>query len=80
MWQDQNRLARESGRFELDVTVPPNTMAIVHVPAGGKASVSEARNAIGQSGSARWLRDEAGLVVFEAQPGRYHFVGDGSTH
>jgi alpha-L-rhamnosidase len=70
---------RESGRFELDVTVPPNTTAIVHVPASSRASVSEARNAIGTSGAARWLRDEGGFVVFEAQPGRYRFVGDSSN-
>jgi alpha-L-rhamnosidase len=66
---------RENGRFELDVTVPPNTTATVYVPASGKASVSEARNAIGPSGAARWLRDEAGFVIFEVKPGRYHFVG-----
>jgi alpha-L-rhamnosidase len=70
---------RASGRLELDVTVPPNTTATVYVPAGGKASVSETRNAVGRSGAARWLRDEAGFVVFEAQPGRYRFVGDSST-
>jgi alpha-L-rhamnosidase len=70
---------RESGRFQLDVTVPPNTTATVYVPAGGKASVNETRHAIGPSGAARWLRDEAGFVVFDVQPGRYRFVGDGAT-
>jgi alpha-L-rhamnosidase len=70
---------RDKTRLELDVTVPPNTTATVYVPAGGKASVSEARNAIGPSGAVRWLRDEEGFVVFETQPGRYQFVGDGST-
>ena len=65
---------REGGHFELDVTVPPNTTATVHVPAAGRSSVSETRGALQQEDIVRWLREEAGFVVFEVKPGRHHFV------
>jgi alpha-L-rhamnosidase len=70
---------RDGTRLELEVTVPPNTMATVHVPARNRASVTETREALNQAGTVRWLRDEAGCVVFEVKPGRYHFVANGAS-
>jgi alpha-L-rhamnosidase len=70
---------RDKTRFELEVTVPPNTTAAVHVPASSKAAVSETRHALRQSQTVHWLRDEGGFVVFEVQPGHYHFAEDAST-
>jgi alpha-L-rhamnosidase len=58
---------RENGRFLLDVTIPPNTTATVHVPAENAAAVKKPEGA-------RLLKFENGQAVFEVPSGTYSFA------
>ena len=74
---------RDNGTFEIDVTVPPNTRARVHIPKLGEANPS-----IFEGGARVWnrggpaqgrpgidgARDEASAVVFEVGSGDYSFT------
>ena len=66
---------REGDRVELNVTVPSNTTATVWVPGIAAAEVTvNGRPAAGAPG-VRFLRQQGGRCVFEAQAGRYAFEG-----
>ena len=56
----------ENDRFDLEITVPPNTTATVYVPATDAAGVTE---------GVEFLREEDGTAVFVVGSGRYEFVG-----
>ena len=74
---------RGDGAFELDVAVPPNTRASVHIPRleGKEPSISESgvtvwnegKPVAGRPGIAG-AREEAGAVVFNVGSGDYAFV------
>ncbi len=64
---------RESGRFTLEVTIPPNTTATVFVPASDAAQVLESGRPANDSKPLRFLRTEDGNAVFEAGSGHYSF-------
>ena len=57
----------------LNVTVPPNTTASVHVPARNEAGVTESGQAAGQAKGVKFLRMEHGAAVFEVASGNYAF-------
>ena len=59
--------------FTLEVTVPPNTTAMVWVPANDAASVTESGRQISAARGVKFLRAEAGAAVFEVASGSYTF-------
>ena len=61
------------GRFRLDVTVPPNTTATVHVPAQGPGDVTEGGRPASQAAGVRPVGVEGGARVFAIGSGRYRF-------
>jgi alpha-L-rhamnosidase len=63
----------ENGRFYLNVTVPPNTKAVVHVPGSDAAAVREGGEAATAAEGVTLLRMEDGRVAFEIGSGRYEF-------
>jgi len=63
----------EADGFYLDVTIPPNTTAVVMVPAASAASVMESGRPIGSSGDVKFLRQEEDRAVFEVNSGSYRF-------
>ncbi len=65
---------REGDRLLLDVTIPANTVATVHVPAGDAASVTESGRPAAQADAVKFLRMEAGAAVYEVGAGSYRFV------
>ena len=65
---------REDGVFELEVEVPPNTTAEVHVPAQDPGRVLEGNEPARQAAGVRLLRSEAGAAVFAVGSGRYRFT------
>lgn len=67
------------GRFRLNVTVPPNTSAVVHVPAPGVAGVRESGRAATHAAGVRFLRFENGRAVFEVGGGRYEFAAPAAS-
>ncbi|MGO8791482.1 MAG: family 78 glycoside hydrolase catalytic domain [Terriglobia bacterium] len=63
----------EKGKFTLDVTIPPNTTAVVYVPAKAGASVTEGGKPAAQSVGVKYLRSENGAAVHDVASGRYSF-------
>ena len=70
---------RDGDRFIWSVTVPVNTTATVYVPASAAASVKESDRPAGEAPGVKYLRAEAGTVVYEIGSGSYHFVSS-MTH
>ena len=63
----------EDGLFSLEVLIPPNTTATVHVPS--KDGVSEGGRPLGEAGDVELLRAEEGETVLSVGSGRYEFAG-----
>jgi alpha-L-rhamnosidase len=63
----------EGSRLTMDVTIPPNTTATVHVPADNAASVTESGKPCNQAPGVKYLRMENGAALFEVGAGSYHF-------
>lgn len=56
-------------KLTLDVTVPPNTTATIHVPAASKDAVTEAENFEGLT----FTEHRDGAAIYNATAGRYQF-------
>jgi alpha-L-rhamnosidase len=63
----------EAGRLTLDVTVPPNTTAEIHVPAKGAGEVTEGGRPAREAAGLALLREGDGVVVFQVGSGSYRF-------
>jgi alpha-L-rhamnosidase len=62
----------EGDRFTLEVLVPPNTTATVHVPC---ADVSEGGRPVDEADGVEFLRAGGGETVLSVGSGRYEFAG-----
>ena len=60
--------------FNLNVTLPANTSALVYVPARSVSDVSESGRPASKAPDVRFLRMEGGCAVFEVGSGTYRFV------
>ncbi len=68
---------RKTGaRFELDVTIPPNTRATVYVPASSAAKVTEGGKPAAEARGVKLLREEDAMAVFAVESGSYRFVAE----
>ncbi|MEI7900175.1 MAG: family 78 glycoside hydrolase catalytic domain [bacterium] len=63
----------EKGKLTMEVTVPINTTATVHVPAKAAAGVTESGKPAAQAAGVKFLRMENGAAVYEAGSGSYRF-------
>jgi alpha-L-rhamnosidase len=63
----------EDGAFHLAVTIPPNTEAVVHLPAQSAEEISEQGQPLGQVEGVREIRREAGAVLLTVGSGCYQF-------
>jgi autotransporter-associated beta strand protein len=67
---------KEANReIDLDVTVPPNTTAEIHVPASAAGDVTESGNSASSAPGVQFLRMENGRAVFAVGAGIYQFTG-----
>jgi alpha-L-rhamnosidase len=64
---------REGSRLTMEVAIPANTSATVHVPAKSVEAVTESGKPAGQSTDMRFLRFEKGVATFEVGGGSYQF-------
>ncbi|MDP2883785.1 MAG: glycoside hydrolase family 78 protein [Ignavibacteria bacterium] len=62
---------QESGKFKLDVIIPPNTTALVYLPTSDPKSVREGGKT--KLSEVKYVRQEAGCAVFEVGSGTYKF-------
>ncbi len=65
--------AMEPGTLTLDVIVPPNTTATIHLPTSDAASVTEGGRRASSIPELKMLPQENGAAVFEVAAGSYHF-------
>jgi alpha-L-rhamnosidase len=63
----------EDGLFSLEVLIPPNATATVHLPS--TEGVSEGGRPVGEAGGVEQLRVEEGETVVSVGSGRYEFSG-----
>ncbi|MBN2308622.1 MAG: family 78 glycoside hydrolase catalytic domain [Candidatus Hydrogenedentes bacterium] len=66
-WQIQN------GRFCLDVTIPANTVAAVHLPASPPEAVTESGKPAAAADGVTCTASEGGAAVFQIGSGTYRF-------
>ncbi len=64
----------EDGRFRLDVTIPANARAIVHVPTSSLSTVTESGRPAAKAAGVAFIRAEKGRAVFAVGSGSYRFV------
>jgi alpha-L-rhamnosidase len=72
-----NWIQDTAGTFTLDVTIPANTLATVHVPASPKSKVTESRRDVTRRDDMRIASRLDHEVVIEVGSGSYRFVVDG---
>jgi len=65
---------QSAGEFDLRVTIPANTMAMVYLPAENIKSITESGKPAEQAGGVKFLRLENNRVVLQVGSGDYHFV------
>ncbi|MGD0896583.1 MAG: family 78 glycoside hydrolase catalytic domain, partial [Thermoguttaceae bacterium] len=70
----ESNWSRRGDTFVMDVTVPANTTATVHVPAG-IGDITESGVPAAQAAGVRLLGKEGDRTVFETAAGVYRFVG-----
>ena len=63
----------EKDRLILEVAVPPNTTATIHVPAAGHEQVEEGGRPASEAPGVTYLRMENGAAVFTVGSGSYRF-------
>jgi alpha-L-rhamnosidase len=69
-WRKQS-----NNSLKLDVIVPPNTSAEIHVPAKSAAIVSESGQPASSAPGVQFLRMENARAVFSVVAGKYSFLG-----
>ena len=67
-WQQE-----DTGGLSLDLTLPPNAMARVYLPAASTMAVTEGREAICNHRYVRELRRTEDQAILEVESGRYRF-------
>lgn len=60
----------------MNVTIPPNTMATVHVPVNNEADVTESGTPAGKTKGVKFLRMERGTAVFDVGSVNYEFASN----
>ena len=64
----------EKHRLVLDVTIPPNTSAMVYVPTLDATKVTEGGKPVAKANGVEFLRQESGAAVYRVVPGSYRFA------
>jgi alpha-L-rhamnosidase len=70
---------KDAGRFDWQITVPPNTTATVYVPAASAAAVTETGQSAKAADGVKFVREENGHAVFDVTSGSYQFVVGGAS-
>lgn len=63
----------EGDQLTMDVTIPVNTTATVHVPTRDQAGITESGQPAAKSNGVKFLRMENGAAIFEVGAGTYRF-------
>ena len=64
---------RDGSELTMDVTIPPNTTALVYVPAEDEAGVTESGKPASKADDVKFLRMESSAAVYAVGAGTYQF-------
>ena len=64
---------RDGTNIELEIAIPPNTTATVHIPAPDPGSVSESGRPANRAPGVKFRKMENGAAVWEVESGTYQF-------
>ncbi len=64
---------RDGNKFTMDITIPANTTATVHVPSKDQGGVSESGRPAANATGVKFLRMENGTAVYTVGSGTYQF-------
>ncbi len=67
---------KDGKKLNMAVVIPPNTTAIVYVPAKDQAGVTESGKPAGKARGVKFLRMENGAAVYEVGSGAYNFASE----
>jgi alpha-L-rhamnosidase len=59
--------------FSLDVTIPPNTTALVYLPNVQGNAITESGKIITKAANIKFVKTESDKAVYEVGSGNYHF-------
>jgi len=62
--------------LHLSIEIPPNTTAMIYVPAKARSLVRESNKLADDARDVRFVRTEAGCMVYEVGSGKYEFVSE----
>jgi alpha-L-rhamnosidase len=65
---------RQPNTFTMDLTVPPNTSATLHLPAGNQRAINEAGHPLAQSAATTLVSLANGVATIDVGAGTYHFA------
>jgi alpha-L-rhamnosidase len=74
-----SRWERDENRFELEVEIPVNTDAVIHLPAAPHGTVEESGVSAAEADGVRFLRREIGREVYAVGSGKYVFRSTSSS-
>jgi len=60
--------------FEWSISIPANTSAIVHIPAGSIEELTESSKPVTANKEIKLIKEEEGVVVLEVPSGKYRFI------
>jgi len=69
-----NQWKIDAGKLTMEVVIPPNTTATIHVPAKNANGVSESGSPASKAKGLKFLRTEKGAAVYQVGSGRYLFT------
>jgi alpha-L-rhamnosidase len=69
----ESHWAVTNGKLTLNVTIPPNTTAVVYVPAQAEAQIRESGKPADHALGVKYLRWEDGAAVYDVVSGQYTF-------
>lgn len=72
----QSSWAREGKKFTLDLVIPPNTTATVHLPAADAATVTEGGHPIGEATGVKFVKMDKGAAICEVVSGTFGFTSE----
>src|SRR5204863_7968414 len=65
---------KENGQLTWKITIPPNSVAIIYVPAKSETEVKEGNKPASGSEAVQLLRMENGKAIFEIGSGNFSFT------
>ncbi|TWT83654.1 Bacterial alpha-L-rhamnosidase [Planctomycetes bacterium CA13] len=72
----ESQWKRSADGIELNVTIPANTTATVHVPTTDARIVREGDSVAAQAAGVKYLRSEDGYAVYAVGSGEYSFTAE----